>query len=115
VIEKGSQNLLGFRRQSGFAQGVVHQLHPTVAGSLMDRERKMPRPQAGMASLFEIGFRAAKPVNQKIAQPLLSTGQILGWIHRAQHIIAGHLPVKSRDETREALLANLRINLVLFH
>src|ERR1700676_2577117 len=57
VVEKGSQNLLGFGRQSGFVQRVVYQLHPAVAGSLMDRERKMPRTQAGMAPLFDISFR----------------------------------------------------------
>ena len=102
-------------RQSGFPQCVVHQLHPAVAGSLMDRERQMPRAQAGMASLFDIAFRAAKPVNQKIAQPLFGAGQIVGRVHRAEHIVAGDLPVESGNETREALLANLRKNLVLFH
>ena len=115
MIEKGSQNLLGFSGQSGFLQRVVHQLYPAIARGLMYRERQMSRAEPGMTPLFDIRFRTAKPVDQKIAQPLLSTGQILGRIHGAQHIVVGDLPVKGCDETREAFLANLRINLVLFH
>jgi hypothetical protein len=68
-----------------------------------------------MAPLFDIAYRAAKPVDQKIAQPLFSAGQVLGWIHGTQHIVAGDLPIESGNETREALVANLRINVLLFH
>jgi hypothetical protein len=46
--------LLGLCRQRSFPKSTIHQAHPSVAGSLIYMEWRMPRSEARMASLFDV-------------------------------------------------------------
>lgn len=75
----------------------------------------MPHAQPWVAALFDICLRAAKPEDQKIAQPLFCACQIVCRIHRPQHIVARNLPVKGIRQAFESGLPDRRVNMLLFH
>jgi hypothetical protein len=81
-------------------------LHPAIAGGLIDRKRYMPRTETGMASLFYVAGRPAKPVDQEISQALFRTFQILRRVHGFQEVVLGNLAIKRRHQSREPLRAN---------
>jgi hypothetical protein len=68
-----------------------------------------------MASFLDVGGGTSKTEDEEIAKPLFGAGEVLGWIHFGQNLIAGHLPVKRGDEAFEALGTDSRIDLALFH
>src|ERR1700723_4401015 len=59
LIEKFPKDFFGSAWQRSFPQRIVHQPHPAVADSLIDGKRRMPRPEAGMASLFNVSLGPA--------------------------------------------------------
>src|SRR5450432_2952000 len=72
LIEEFPKNLLGLFGQRSFPKSTIHQTHPSVAGSLIDRKRRMPRAEARMASFFNVSLRPPKPTNQEVSEALLS-------------------------------------------
>jgi hypothetical protein len=72
-VEEFPKDLLGFSRQRSFPKGTIHQAHPSVAGSLIYVERRMPRAEAWMASLFDVSLRPSEPADQEISEALLGT------------------------------------------
>ena len=94
--------------QCDFGEGFVHEPHPAFAGSLSNLKRKVPRPQTGMATLFDVALRASKAVDQKVAQPLLGAIAIVLGIHRPKDIVVIHPAIKSGDQPRKAIFANER-------
>ena len=66
-----------------------------------------------MATLLHVSRRTAEAADQKLPQPPLGPRQVIGWIHRAQNVVAGNLPVKGRDQALEAVFADHRINVIL--
>jgi hypothetical protein len=56
-IEEFPKNVLGLFRQRSFPKSKVHQADPSFAGSLIYMKRRMTRPQAWMASLFNVSVR----------------------------------------------------------
>jgi len=82
--EERLQKLPHFFRQQGLVECPIHQLKPAVASTLPDRERSVTLAQARMATLLDIRRRSAESINQKVPEPLLGGGQIIGRIHGAQ-------------------------------
>jgi hypothetical protein len=62
-IEEVPKNLLRLFRQCSFLKSAIHQAHPSIAGSPVYLERRMPRPQAWMASLFDVSLRSPEPTD----------------------------------------------------
>jgi hypothetical protein len=115
LIEEFPKNLLGLFRQCSFSKGTIHQAHPSIAGALMYMERRMPRAQAWMASLFDVSVRAAEPTDQEISEALLSTREIPRRIHGSQKIILRDLPIEGGHQARETFRADHGVNFEFLH
>jgi hypothetical protein len=76
-VEEFPKDLRGFCRQRSFPKSIIHQAHPSVAGSLIYRKQRMPRADTGMASLFDVSLRPSEPADQEISEALLGTWKIL--------------------------------------
>jgi hypothetical protein len=87
-------------------------LHPPIAPALVDGKRHVPHAQAGMAALLDVAWRATEASDQKIAQPHLGPGQVVGRIHRAKDVVARHLGVEGAHQAGKAVLANTCIDLL---
>jgi hypothetical protein len=57
LAEEFPKNLLGLFRQCNLSKSTIHQAHPSISGGLIYMERRMPRAQAWMASLFDVTVR----------------------------------------------------------
>jgi hypothetical protein len=66
-----------------------------------------------MTALVDVAGRSTKATDQEVPQPHLSVGQIIGRVHRAEDVIAGHPRVKRTNKALEAALANSRVNVVV--
>jgi hypothetical protein len=62
-VEEFPKDLLGLCRQRSFPKSTVHQAHPSIAGSLIYMERRMPRAEAWLASLFDVSLRPSEPAD----------------------------------------------------
>jgi hypothetical protein len=107
--------LLGLCRQRSLPKSITHQAHPSVAGSLIYVERRMPGAEAGMASLFDVSLRPSEPADQEISEALLGTWQILRRVHPPQKVILRNLSIEGGDQTCETFRANHRINFEFLH
>ena len=115
LFQECLQCLFRFCRKGRISKSLMHELHPTVAGGLVDLKRKMPCSQARMPTLFYVARRASKAINQEVAQPLLGAFAVFFWVHGAKNLVPINLAIKSRDEPRESLLPNKKKNLVFIH
>jgi hypothetical protein len=77
LIEEFPKDFFGFAWQRSFPQRIVHQPHPAVADSLIDGKRRMPRPEARMASLFNVSLGPPEPTDQEISEALLGPWKII--------------------------------------
>lgn len=68
-----------------------------------------------MSPLFNVLLRAAKTIDEEIAQALLCRRQIAPLVHRPENVIGRNLPVKGRYQPGEPIVSNCRENLVFFH
>lgn len=96
-----------------FVKGSIHQLYPAIAGGLIDDERHVPHPQSWMAALLDIAWRTTETADQKVAQPLLSAGKIVGRVHRPENVIRRHLRIEGANEAGKAFFADTHIDLIL--
>jgi len=92
--------------QGGFGECGVHQLHPAVAGLLVDGKRVVAHPQTRVAALFDVALGTAETEDQEVAQTLLGARQVAGRIHRAEDRVIGDLAVKGANEAREAFFTD---------
>jgi len=115
LIEEGAEETLSCWGQRGFGEGVVHELHPTIARRLVDAERQVTRTQTRMSALFDVTRRAAETVNQKIAKAFFGRGEFVRRIHRAKNVVVRHLAIKRGDEARESVFADERKNFGFIH
>src|ERR1700675_3179792 len=109
-VEEFPKDLRGLCRQRRFPKSTIHQAHPSVAGSLIYRKRRMPCAEAGMASLFDVSLRPSEPADQEISEALLGTWKVLRRIHRPQKVILRNLSIEGGDQACETFRANHRIN-----
>jgi hypothetical protein len=65
-----------------------------------------------MTALVDVILRPAEAVDQESTQALLGAVEVVGRIHRPQHIVARNLRVERVYEAREAVRADARENLV---
>jgi hypothetical protein len=107
--------LLGLCRQRSFPNSTIHQAHPSVAGSLIYMERRMPRAEAGMASLFDVSLRPSEPADQEISEPLLGTWKIRRRVNGPQKVVFRDLSIEGGDQACETFRANHRINFEFLH
>jgi hypothetical protein len=114
-IEEFSKDFFGLSRQRSFPKGSIHQTHPSVADGLIYGERRMPRTEAGMASLFDVSLRPPEPTDQEISETLLGTLEILRRVHRPQKVVLRDLSIEGGNQPRETFRANHGINLELLH
>jgi hypothetical protein len=82
-VEKFPKDLPGRCRQRSFLKCIVHQPHPPITGGFVDGKGRMPRAEAWMASLFDVGLWPSKPADQEVAEALLGTWKIPHRIHRS--------------------------------
>jgi hypothetical protein len=68
-----------------------------------------------MSALFDVDLRTAEAADQKIAEPLLRSFQVVRRIHGPEHVVAWNLAIECRGKTFESGLADGGINLLLFH
>src|SRR5271168_1229664 len=114
-VEECPKDLLGLCRQRSFPNSTIHQAHPSVAGSLIYMERRMPRAETGMASLFDVGLRPSEPADQEISEAVLGTWKILRRVHRSQNVILRNLSIEGGDQACETFGANHGINFEFLH
>jgi hypothetical protein len=107
--------LLGLFRQRGFPQSTIHQAHPSIADSLIDRERRMPRAEAGMTPLFDVSLRPSEPADQEISEALLGAWEILRRVHGSQNVVLRDLSIEGGDQAPETFRANHGINFEFLH
>jgi len=115
LLEECAKVLFDLDRQSSLDKRFAHQRQPAVAGGLIDPERKMSRPQAGMSSLFNVSLRTSEPIDQEIAKALFGAFPILRRIHPSQNVVLRDLAIKGGHEARETFLSNDRANLGFLH
>src|ERR1700723_3387071 len=114
-VEEFPKDLLGLCRQRSFPKSTIHQAHPSVAGSLIYMERRMPRAEAWMASLFDVSLRPSEPADQEIPEALLRTWKIRRRVHRTQKVILRNFSIEGGDQACVAFPANHRIDFELLH
>jgi hypothetical protein len=114
-VKEFPKDLLGLGRQRSFPKSTIHHAHPSVAGTLIYTERRMPRAEAWMASLFDVSLWPSEPADQEISEALLSTWEICRRVHRPQKVILRNLSIEGGDQACEAFRANHRINVELLH
>jgi hypothetical protein len=107
--------LLGLSRQRSFPKSTSHQAHPSVADSLIYKERRMPRAEARVASLFDVSLRPSEPTDQEISEALLGTREIPRRVHGPQKVILRDLSIEGGDQARETFRANHGINFEFLH
>ena len=78
-------------------------------------ERRVALSQSRVAALLDVALRPAEPAHQKVTQALLGAREILGRIHRTQHVVRWDLAIKRTDEPREALFPDCRVDVLFFH
>ena len=105
-MKKLSQDKLRVGRERDLIERAIHQRHPAIAGTLIQPERVMPHPQAGMAARFLVPRRAAKAADQEFPEPQLGAGQVVFRIHRPQHIVPGHLRIEGRHQAGKPVFAD---------
>jgi hypothetical protein len=115
LIEEFPRNLFGLFRQCSFFKSTIHQAQTSIAGSLIYMERRMPRAQAWIASLFDVSVRPPEATDQEISEALLSTREILRREHGSQKVILRDLPIAGCDQARETFRANHGINFEFLH
>lgn len=52
----------------GFAHRLAHQLEPAIAFGDADGEREVSGAEARVTSFLEVGWRAAEPIEEEVAQ-----------------------------------------------
>jgi hypothetical protein len=114
-VEEFQKDLLGLCGKRSFPQSTSHQSHPSVADCLIYKERGMPRAEAGMASLFDVGLGPSEPTDQKISEALLGTWEILRRVHGPQKVVLRDLPIEGGDQACETFRANDGINFEFLH
>jgi hypothetical protein len=114
-VEECPKDLLGLCWQRSFPKSTIHQAHPSVAGSLIYMERRMPRAEAWMASLFDVSLRPSEPADQKISEALLGAWKIRRGVHRPQKVIFWNLSIEGGDQASKTFRANHRINFEFLH
>src|SRR6202166_2687294 len=114
-VEEFPKDLRGLCRQRRFPKSTIHQAHPSVAGSMIYRKRRMPRAEAWMASLFDGSLRPSEPADQEISEALLGTWKIRRGVHRPQKVILRNLSIKGGDQASKPFRANHRINFEFLH
>ena len=68
-----------------------------------------------MTALLDVSLGTAEPVDQKIPQALFRAGQILGRIHRPEHIVFGDPGVEGRHHAGDPCLAKPCEDVVFLH
>ena len=68
-----------------------------------------------MASLFDVSLRPSEPTDQEISKALLSTREILHWVHGSQKVVLRNLPIEGSDQARETFRAYDGINFEFLH
>ncbi len=105
-MEEFAQHQLRIGGERGLVERPVHQGHPAIAGALIQPIRVMPHPQARMTSRLLVPRRPAESPHEKVPQSNLGASQVILRIHRAQHVILGHLRVEGRHQSREPVFAD---------
>src|SRR5215470_10290748 len=115
AVEKHPHGVFDLGRERRFGNRRAHQLHPAIASTLIDAERRMPGAQPRMPSLLEIPNRSPKSIDQEVSKARLGARQILGRIHRPEHIVLRDPSVERRDHSRDALFSDSREDVGFLH
>ena len=114
-VEEFPKDLLGLCRQRSFPKSTIHQAYPSVAGSLIYMERRMPRAEAWVPSLFDVSLRPSEPADQEISKALLGTCEIRRRVHGSQKVVLRDLSIECGDQACESFRANHGINCDFLH
>jgi hypothetical protein len=94
-----------------FLESPFHQQHPAITGALVDGKRHVAHPQAWMAALLDIAWRSAEAADEKVAQTLFRSREIVRRIHGAEHLIGRNLGVERTDQPGKAFFSNPCVDL----
>ncbi len=75
----------------------------------------MSGSKTGMAPLFDVARRSAKPADEKIAEALLGGCEIVGGVHRPENIVVRYAAIERRGETGKTLFADERVDVEFLH
>jgi len=76
----------------------------------------MTHPQPRMPAFLDIARRAAESEDQKVAQPLFGSGEVIVFrVQGAEDVIPGNAAIEGSDQFFEAFFADDRINIALVH
>jgi hypothetical protein len=115
LSEEFPKDLLGLCRQRSFPKSTIHQAHPSVAGSRIYMERRMPRAEAWMPSLLDVSLRPSEAADQEISEAPLGTWQIRRRVHGPQKVVLRDLSIEGSDQACETFRANHGINFEVLH
>ena len=68
-----------------------------------------------MPTLFDVPLRPAEPVNQEIAKALFRAREVVGRIHRPEHIVFWNPAIERGHDTRDPLFAHFSKDVLLVH
>ena len=111
-MEELAQHGGGIIRERGVVQRAIHQLHPPIAGALIDDERHVPHAQPRVSTLLDVAHRSAKAADQEVTQALFGPVQVMRGVHRPENVVTRYLRIESANQTLEPFFANSRIHLV---
>jgi hypothetical protein len=66
-------------------------------------------------ALLDVTLGTTEPADEKVPESLLGPGEIRTRIHGTEDVVRWDLPVKRRDQTMKAVVADGGIDLELFH
>ena len=101
--------------QRRFVERVRHERAPALARRTVDRERRVTQTEPRVTTLLDVTLGSAESSDQEIAKPLLGTGQVGGWIHRAENVVIGNLPIERRNQAVESTLADRLVDVLVVH
>lgn len=112
MLEEGAQHGFGRGRQLNFTKRIFHESDPAVPGLLIHREGCMTHAKAGVATLFDVAWRASKAEDEEVTKPFFGALQVVRRIHRPKDAVAGDLPVECGHQATETVLADFFKNVI---
>jgi hypothetical protein len=111
-VQELAQHARGIRIEPGRIDRAIHQVHPSIPRRAIDGKRQVAHAQPRVAALFDVAWRPAEAADEEVAQPRLGAHEILGRIHRAQHVVVRHLLVEGAHQPGEAVFADASVDLL---
>ena len=101
-MEEVAQGSNGALREVCFLKCFIHHFYPTVPGLFVHMKWRMAHSETRVAALLEVIHWPAKAKLQEVSQAFFSPNQVMFWVHWAENVVFGNLPVKCGNEPLES-------------